>query len=122
MFTMTYLKWFTPFVNAKMTDRTRNERIGEMCRLNQSVVERMWVNKLRWFGHMERMSEEKMTKIIYKAERMNEKRRGRPRIGWMEGIENILKDGVRSTKCRRTCMRASMRVVEARDVCKDRMR
>jgi hypothetical protein len=54
---------------------------------------------------MERMNDERMTKIIYRAERKGERRRGTPRIGWMEGIENILKEGVRSTKCRRACKR-----------------
>jgi hypothetical protein len=104
--------------NVNITDRTTNERIREICGLKQSVVERMKVNTLRWFGHMERKNEEKLTKIIYKAERVSEKRRGRPRIGWMKGIENILKDVVRSTRYRRACMR----VEEARDVCKYRVR
>jgi hypothetical protein len=44
------------------------------------------------------MSEDELTQIIYKAERMVEKRRGRPRIGCVEGIENILKEGVRSKR------------------------
>jgi hypothetical protein len=82
-----------------------------------SIVERI-MNKLRWFGHMERMNVERMTKIICKVERMGERRRGRPRMGWVEGIENILKEGVRSTKCRRACMR----VEEAKDVCRDRVK
>jgi hypothetical protein len=41
----------------------------------------MKVNKLRWFGHIERMSEERLTKIIFKAERMGERKRGRSQIG-----------------------------------------
>jgi hypothetical protein len=45
---------------------------------------------------MERMSEKRLTQSIYKAEIMSERRRGRPRIRWMEGIENILKEEVRS--------------------------
>jgi hypothetical protein len=89
-----------------------------MCGRKGSIVERMKVNKLRWFGHMERMSEERLTKIVYKAERMGERRCSRPRIGWMERIENILREGLRSTKCRRACMR----VEEAKDVCRDRMK
>jgi hypothetical protein len=40
----------------------------------------------------------------------------------MEGMENILKEGVRSTRCRRTCMRASMKVEEVKDVCRDRVK
>jgi hypothetical protein len=68
------------------------------------------------------MNEERMTKILYREERMGERRRGRPRMGWMEGIENILKEGVRSTKCRKACMRACMRVEEAKDVCRDKVK
>jgi hypothetical protein len=36
---------------------------------------------------------------------------------WVEGIEKILKEGVRSTKCRKACMI----VGEAKDVCRDRV-
>jgi hypothetical protein len=106
--------------NVGLTDRTRKERVREMCGLKWSIVERMKVNKLRLFGHMERMNDERMTKIIYRAERMGERSRGRPRMGWVEGIESILKEGVRNTKCRRACMGACMRVEEAKDVCRDR--
>jgi hypothetical protein len=49
---------------------------------------------------------------------MSERRRSRPRMRWVEGIENILKEGMRSTKCRRACMR----VEEAKDVCRDRLK
>jgi hypothetical protein len=37
----------------------------------------------------------------------------------MKDIENILKEGVRSTRCRRTRMRASIRVEEAKDGCRE---
>jgi hypothetical protein len=75
--------------------------------------------KFRWFGQKKGMSDEKITKIVYKAERMGDGRQDRDRIGWIEGKENILKEGVRSTSCRRTCMRASMRVEEAKEICRD---
>jgi hypothetical protein len=45
---------------------------------------------------MERMSEESLIKVLYLAEKVAGRRRGRLRTGWMIGIENILKDGVRS--------------------------
>jgi hypothetical protein len=67
--------------NVRLTDRTRKERVREMCGRKWSIVERMKLNKLRWFGHMERMNDERMTKIIYRAERIGERGRGRPRMG-----------------------------------------
>jgi hypothetical protein len=36
----------------------------------------------------------------------------------MEGIENIVKKGVRSTRCRKACMRDEM----VKNVCNDRVR
>jgi hypothetical protein len=54
------------------------------------------VHKLRSFGDVERMNEKRLTKVIYKAKRVGERRSGKPRTGWMEGIENILKDGAKS--------------------------
>jgi hypothetical protein len=69
-----------------------------------------------------KVNDEMMTKIIYRAERMGERRRGRLRMGWVEGIENILKEGVKSTKCRRACMRACIEVEEAKDVYRDRVK
>jgi hypothetical protein len=56
---------------------------------------------------------EKCAKVIYKEERVGKKRRCRPLIGWMEGIENILKVGVRSTRCRRACIK----VEKVKDIC-----
>jgi hypothetical protein len=42
--------------------------------LLERIVERMKVNKLRWFGHIERMNDERMTKIVYREERIGERR------------------------------------------------
>lgn len=104
-----------------LIDRVRNSSIREECGVNVGVVTRMNVNKLRWFGHVERMNEDRVTKKIHMAERKGIRRRGRPRIKWLEDANQILKDGhVRSTLNRRTCMRNCMNVSEARNVCKDR--
>jgi hypothetical protein len=55
----------------------RNERVREMCRL-KLIVEMMKVNKLRRFTLMERMSEDRMAKTIYKREKVGERNLGRP--------------------------------------------
>ena len=53
----------------RIIDRVRNEQIREECGVREGVVTRMKVNILRWFGHVERMSEERSTRRIYGAER-----------------------------------------------------
>jgi hypothetical protein len=102
-------------------DMERNENIRKECGMEVSVVTKMKVNKLRWFGHVERMDANRTTKRIYKAERKGVRKRGRPRMTWIEHIDSVLKEGqVRSKRNRRGCMRNGMSVEEAKEVCLDR--
>ena len=88
-----------------LRDRVRNTEIRELCDSKKSVITGMKVNKLRWFGHIERMNDERLTKRIYGASKSGARRRGRPRLTWIKHIEQILKDGhVLSTRNRRRCM------------------
>jgi hypothetical protein len=73
-------------------------------------------NKLYFSQSYRALGVKKNLSII--AQKVGERRRIRPRTGWMERIKNVLKEGVRSTRCRR----ARMRVEEAKGVCKDRVR
>jgi hypothetical protein len=70
---------------------------------------------LRWFGHVERMDERRLTKEIYEADVGRNAGRGRPRRIFLDQIEEV-----KSTRNRRACMRNLMIVEEAKGVCKDR--
>ena len=71
-------------------DRVSNVRVREMCGNKKSVVERAEEGVLKWFGHMERMSEERLTKKIYVSEVEGTRRRGRPIWMWKDGVKGIL--------------------------------
>ena len=45
---------------------------------------------LRWFGHLERMDGERMTKRIYGPGVKGRRGRGRPNMGWMVGVKSAL--------------------------------
>ena len=56
----------------------------------------MWASKmfeaavLQWFGHIEKMEEERLVKKIYRADVDNNRERGKPRRRWMNGVNDCL--------------------------------
>ena len=77
---------------------------------------KMKKNVRSWFGHVERMSDERMAKRIYDGFR------GRPRLTFENTVSKILEEGhVKSMRTpRRACMKRLMTVFEAKEVCRDR--
>ena len=47
---------------------------------------------LRWFGHVERMDNEQLLKKVMNAKVDGRSARGRPRVGWMDGVKRALSD------------------------------
>ena len=45
---------------------------------------------LRWFGHVERMADERLVKRVYGSDIRGVRCRGRPRKVWMDGVHEIL--------------------------------
>ena len=45
---------------------------------------------LRWFGHVERMDEYRMTRNVMMAEVSGGRVRERQRLGWMDGVKEAL--------------------------------
>ena len=44
-------------------------------------------SRLRWAGHIQRMSEERLTKRERKTEEDDRRRRGRPKLRWMDCVK-----------------------------------
>ena len=50
------------------------------------------MNVLRWFGHGERMDNERWLKKVMNAKVDGRSAGGRPRFGWMDGVKRALND------------------------------
>ena len=105
-----------------LADRVPNDDVRKRVGLKESVGVKIRRGMLRWFGHVERMQDDRMTKQIYNAKVDGCRSRGRPRLTYHDQINRALEEGdVRSFKNRRACMKRVMNVNEASEVCKDRV-
>jgi hypothetical protein len=51
------------------------------------IIER---KRLQWYGHVKRMSEERILKLIMDWIPWERRKRGRPRTTWMEGVQEAM--------------------------------
>ena len=73
-------------------DRVRNEEVRRRTGVRKELSGRAEQSVLRWFGHMERMDEDRMVKKIMRSDAGGARLRGRPRLGWMEGVKRALSE------------------------------
>ena len=88
-------------------ERVRNERVRERAGVRREMAVRVDMSVLRWFGHVERMDNERLVKKVVNAEVDGRNARGRHRFGWMEGVKKALND--RSMSVREASERARNR-------------
>ena len=59
----------------------------------------------RWFVHVERMDEERIAKKVVNSSVEGNWCKGRPRLGWMEGVERALGErGMSAEQDRQQCI------------------
>ena len=86
-------------------DRVRNTVIRESTGMNVDLSGRADKSVLRWFGHMERMEEVRLTKKVMNSTTSGNRARGRPRYRWSDGIKKALNDRGMTVDEARVCAR-----------------
>ena len=71
-------------------DRVRNEEVRRRAGIEMELTSRADQRVLRWFGHVERIDDYCMTRNVLMAEVSGGRVRGRPRLGWMDGVKVVL--------------------------------
>ena len=74
--------------------RIRNVTIGQQIGLEETIilVKDIEQNQLTWYGHVQRMAEERLPKIALKWMPKQKRARGRPKKNWMEGIKKAMNE------------------------------
>ena len=73
-------------------DMVTNAEVRRRSGKEVSVGAKMDQSVLRWFGHVERMDEERLVRRVYESNVEGTRRRGRPRKCWMDGVLNVLNE------------------------------
>ena len=71
-------------------DRVRNEEVCRRAGIERELASRADQRVLRWFWHLEKMDEYCMVRRVLMAVVSGERVRGRPRLGWMDGVKVAL--------------------------------
>jgi len=69
-------------------ERIKNEHIKEIMGVKEKpdIVDITERKRLQWYGHIKRMPEERIPKLIREWIAWERRKRGRPRNTWMEGV------------------------------------
>jgi len=73
-------------------DRIRKVTIRQQIGLKKTIIKEIEQNRLTWYGHVQRMAEERLPKIALKWMPKQKRARGRPNKNWMEGIKKAMNE------------------------------
>lgn len=83
------MRYLRRIVGRTRRDRVRNVTTREELE-TEPLVETIQRKQLRWYGHVVRMREERLPRKIMEARREGKRRRGRPRLTWLDTIKNMV--------------------------------
>lgn len=85
----TEMKYLRRIKGINRTDRVRNQDVREELGIESvlTVIER---NQLRWYGHLNRMGDNRQVKSVWEARTIPRRKRGRPGETWKQVIEKVL--------------------------------
>ena len=67
-------------------EKMRNDRIREIMGVGHTIVDDIKTKQLIWYGHVQRMAENRLPKQILLWTPQGRRRRVRPRRSWRDGI------------------------------------
>jgi hypothetical protein len=79
-----------------------NKEIRTIMQAEETVLDRTEIRKLRWFGHLMRIPEERWPAKIHSWIPVGKKKRGQPRHSWRDGVTEAMEEGRWGKKMPRT--------------------
>ena len=96
------MKCLRSLVGVPRMDRVRNEEVRRRAGIERELTSRDQ-RVFRWFGHVERMDEYRISRMVLMAEVSGGRVRGRPGLGWMDGVKVALGNRGMTVEAARQC-------------------
>ena len=94
---------FQKFGGVSRIYRVRNEEVRRRAGIERQLASRADQRILRWFGHVERIDDHRMARRVLMAAVSAGRVRGRPRLGWMDGVKVALGNRGMTVEASRQC-------------------
>ena len=99
------MKCLRSLVGVSRMDRVRNEEVCQRAGIERELASSADQRVLRWFGHVERINEYHMARRVLMAEVSGGRVRGRPRLGWMDGVKVALGNRGMTVEAAQQCVK-----------------
>ena len=83
------MKCLRSLVGVSRMNRVRNEEVRTIAGLERELASRADQRVLRWFRNVERTDLHRMARRVLMAEVSEGRVRGRPRLGWIDGVKVV---------------------------------
>ena len=97
------MKCLRSLVGVSRMDRVTNEEVRRRAAIERELASRADQRVLRCFGHVERIDDYRMASRVLMAEVSGGQVRGRPRLGWMDGVKVALGNKGMAVEAARRC-------------------
>ena len=64
--------------------------LAKLCNITRSLLDDINTKQLKWYGHVQRMEEGRLPKQVIKWSPPGRRKRGRPKLTWLEGIRGLM--------------------------------
>ena len=64
--------------------------IKQKMNVTMSLLDDIKTKQLQWYGHVQRMEEERLPKEVMKWRPPGRRKQGRPKLTWVEGIRGLM--------------------------------
>ena len=86
------MKFLRTMIQKTRKDKIRNEKIREEVKIEDSILQKIQKSRLKWFGHVNRMSANKTARREYVREIRGRRPVGRPRKKWTDLVKEDVQE------------------------------